>query len=665
MTPERWAQIRQIFDGAVERQAGDRAAYLRVVCARDEELRREVESLLASHDEAEFLNTPAVELQHVLGVLDDSSGEYPRIPRVGPYQLEKRIGRGGMGSVWLASRFDHEYERKVAVKMVKRGMDTSEILRRFKLERQVLASLDHPNIARLIDGGSTPDGLPYLVMEYVEGKPIDQYCESRQSPISDRLKLFRHVCAAVQYAHSTLVVHRDIKASNILVTAEGVPKLLDFGIAKLIRSEFSTLAAAETRPEMRPMTLDYASPEQVRGDSITTSTDVYSLGVLLYKLLTGKFPYGPESRSRLDLQKAICEMEPVRPSSVVLTDEQAAIPQATQQLAVTSETRDKARRRLKRKLAGDLDVIILKALRKEPARRYASVEQFSEDVRRYLEGRPVMARSDTFGYRAAKFIRRNAAVVTAMTAAVVLMLASTVGSIMSARRDEALLRDLERRELALEPSLISAYSRLGDLYGAGDADKARAEYRRAVETAQDFLLTHPNHIELRDDLAWALVKLGDLSEGEAPAAYREAVQQFEIALGADPHNVELQRGVVAATRKVGLTQVTAGDLLAALTSFSRALQVAESLPASPEARRTVAECNFEMGETLARNGAGEAGVAKLRKALATYRELVPGAQRVATDNTVASFENAIAKMAPQASPELREAMEAELQRWER
>lgn len=443
MTPERWAQIRQIFDGALERPDVDRAAYLRVVCARDDQLRREVESLLSSHESAgDFLDKPAA---HIAGAISgttrtlvSSSVELPEYPpgyRVGPYELQKCIGRGGMGSVWLATRFDSDFKKKVAIKLVKRGMDTQEILRRFRLERQVLAALTHPNIAALIDGGSTPDGLPYLVMEYVEGIRIDRYCETRMSAITERLKLFRDVCAAVQYAHGNLVVHRDLKAGNILVTAEGVPKLLDFGIAKLIRTEFDTLAAAETRPELRPMTLDYASPEQVRGEPITTATDVYSLGVLLYKLLTGKSPYGLAVKSDSALRKAICGQEPLKPSAIVLTDEKAIIPQATQKVDVSEEeTRDKARRRLKKKLAGDLDMIVLMALRKEPLRRYASVEQFSEDLRRYLEDRPVIARSDTFGYRAGRFISRNSMAIAAAVIVAVILFAATIFEQRSAAR---------------------------------------------------------------------------------------------------------------------------------------------------------------------------------------------------------------------------------------
>jgi serine/threonine protein kinase len=667
LTPERWAQIRQIFDGALERPQQDRAAYLRVLCARDDELRREVESLLSNYDGSEdFLSTPAAELSRALATLGETS-EFPLVPRVGPYQLERRIGRGGMGTVWLATRFDHEYEKKVAVKMVKRGMDTAEILRRFRVERQLLAGLDHTNIARLIDGGSTPEGLPYLVMEYVEGTPIDQYCENRKSTITERLKLFRDVCAAVQYAHQNLVVHRDIKAGNILVTPEGVPKLLDFGIAKLIHSDFSTLDAADTRPELRPMTVDYASPEQVRGDAITTATDVYSLGVLLYKLLTGKFPYGPDVKSRAALQQAICEKEPLRPSSVVLTDTKSAIPQATQKIEVANESRDKARRRLKHKLAGDLDMIILMALRKEPPRRYISVEQFSEDVRRYLEGRPVIARSDTFGYRTAKFLRRNTAGVVAVTAALILLLTSTVFSVNVARRDQRLLNDIERRETALEPALVRAYRQLGDVYSPTDSAGAAAQYRQAIVTALDVLDDHPDRLDVRDDLAWARLKLGDLSPSEATGLYSDALAQFEADAQAAPRDPERQQDVMVAARRLGLAQFKGRNLLAALASFSRALNVAEGLQdSSPQTRRTVAECNFEVGEVLAGNGAQAEAVVKLRKALDMYRGLAGSAGNAPLgDQSAASYEQAIKQTAASAPADLRQAIDIELEKFGR
>lgn len=675
MTPERWAQIRQTFEEVLERPQQDRAAYLRVACARDDELRREVESLLSSHEQSEdFLNAPAVELSHALASVEDLSGEHPQIPRAGPYRLERRLGRGGMGSVWLAARFDNEYEKKVAVKMVKRGMDTQEILRRFRMERQVLAGLDHPNIARLIDGGSTPDGLPYLVMEYVEGTPIDRYCESRKIAISVRLKLFRDVCAAVQYAHQNLVVHRDIKAGNILVTSGGVVKLLDFGIAKLIRSEFSTLAAAETRPELRPMTLDYASPEQVRGDVITTSTDVYSLGVLLYKLLTGKFPYGPGAKSREALQRAICEMEPLRPSSVVLSDSSSAVPQATQKLEVGEETRDKARKRLKKKLAGDLDMIILKALRKEPARRYASVEQFSEDIRRYLEGKPVIARGDTFGYRATKFLRRNAAAVTVTTVALALLLTGAILSVVSARRTQRLLADAQRREETMAPELVRAYDRLGDLSLSSDPARAAAEYRQAAATAREFLTVHPERADLRRDLAWAWMKLGDLSPGEASKFYTDALTQFEASSQAAPHDLSRQEDVIAAARKLGLAQFRSGDRPGALSSFTRALQFAEGLPAmeSPgggaahtDTKLLAAECNFDAGQVLMANGAQDAAGVKFRKSLDMYRELAGSAENTPVGSSSAAFESALQQIAVKAPPELRTQIETELSLWRR
>ena len=658
MTPERWAQVRQIFDGALERPEVDRAAYLRVVCARDDELRREVESLLSSHDSAgDFLERPAANLSGITQTLSISSVEVPEYPpgyRVGPYQLQKCIGRGGMGSVWLATRFDNEFKKQVAIKLVKRGMDTQEILRRFRLERQVLAGLTHPNIAALIDGGSTQDGLPYLVMEYVEGIRIDRYCEKHQSTITERLKLFRDVCAAVQYAHGNLVVHRDLKAGNILVTAEGVPKLLDFGIAKLMRTEFDTLAAAETRPDLRPMTLDYASPEQVRGEPITTATDVYSLGVLLYKILTGKSPYGAGANSDAALRKAICEMDPPKPSSVVLTDEKTVIPQATQKIDLAEEeTRDKARRRLKKKLAGDLDMIVLMALRKEPQRRYASVEQFSEDIRRYLEGRPVIARSDTFGYRAAKFVHRNVLAVAAAAACAIALAGLAISEQRSAARAARLESAAEERIKALEADSVRQQIELSNSYYALAESQSPAAaletYRTALASFRAFEKTHPGDAMTSAFIAHTAIKIAGLAPGEALALFTEASSRMEPLAKVHPSDY------YAASFGLGRIQFQRRDFLGALASFSRALQTAESL----SSRREVAESNFWVGTVLAQNGESEAAAAKLRKAFEIYRGLA-GVPERAPEDSPAGYRKALAELASQAPAELRQVIEAQL-----
>jgi len=579
-------------------------------------MRREVESLLASHDDASgFLAQPAADLGYTLHYSGEESGEYPAGFRAGPYQLEKRIGRGGMGSVWLASRGEGQ---KVAVKLVKRGMDTSEILRRFRMERQVLASLNHPNIARLIDGGSTPEGMPYLAMEYVEGTPIDQFCESRASAITDRLKLFRDVCAAVQYAHQNLVVHRDIKTGNILVTQAGVVKLLDFGIAKLLRTDLATLEMAQTRPELRPMTLDYASPEQVRGEAITTSTDVYSLGVLLYKLLTGTMPYGVSTRSPEAIRKAILETEPRRPSAVILTDSTHAIPQATQKIeVVTAETRALARKRLKKKLSGDLDTIILKALRKERQKRYLSVEQFSEDIRRYLEGRPVIARIDTPGYRFRKFVRRNLA---GVAAAIALVAALASSAIFFAYRERAEKRRFEDATVSLERQLL-----LADLE-IGSAERVRDGYKLATA----ILRAHPERDDARYDAAQAASKMGEMAADQSAAAkyYGEALAQLDVlARHADHGDAQVEKALGAVAAKLGAMELERGNLLAALSNFSRVLQIAEAAAAadganvSEETRLALAAANARVGEVLLRNGARNEGAAKLKKAMGIYREM--------------------------------------------
>ena len=618
MTPQRWAQIRQVFDGALERPAKDRAAYLRVLCARDEELRHEVESLLRSHEQSdEFLETPAAQLSQIVSQEDIS--EYPHGYRLGPYQFEHRIGRGGMGAVWLANRFDKEYKRQVAIKMVKRGMNSQEILRRFRTERQVLASLNHPNIARLIDGGSTPDGLPYLVMEYVEGTPIDQYCDHWKCTISERLQLFRDVCSAVHYAHQNLVVHRDIKTGNILVTPDGIPKLLDFGIAKLLGPEGSTLDLAQTRPEMRPMTLDYASPEQVRGEPITTATDVYSLGVLLYRLLTSKMPYGPNLRSQAAMQNAICEKEPIRPSAQILSDESTAVPDATQKLEAVSETRDKARKRLRKKLSGDLDNIILMALRKEPHRRYLSVGQFSEDIRRYLEGHPVMARLDTPGYRIAKFVRRHPESIGAAVLVGASLLTVAAISERSARLAVSARQTAERALQQTRHELIAAYTRAHD---------AKAAYA----TAQLEFHTTPGAPEARMDLAETSRALGDAAEAsgnhrEAVKFYRDALTQCEALALMNSKDAGAERDVMVAANALGAAQLNQGDLAGATSSYTRALQIAEGLAAlegSQLTSGTLAEeaaANRRVGELLLRSGAKDAAAEKLRKALKIYQQL--------------------------------------------
>src|SRR3954453_24262998 len=362
MRPERWQEVRELLDEALALPAAERSVYLDTICPQDPELRSEVESLLDSHEQAGsvFLNSPVAELKRALGEPGLSYGWIGR--RIGVYQIEAEIGHGGMGEVYRAVRADGQYKKEVAIKLVRGGHDTVAVLERFLNERQILASLDHPNIARLYDGGTTQEGLPFLVMEVIEGTPIDQYCEEHDLVLNDRLKLFTHVCAAVQFAHQRLVIHRDIKPSNILVTADGIPKLLDFGIAKMLDpSDDSETTMA------RPMTPEYASPEQVRGEPITTASDVYSLGVVLYQLLTARSPYRVVGNAPARLSQAITSTDPLRPSTAVIS----ALPagesnsvSATHSDPVLSD-REPTPARLRKRLSGDLDSILLMALRKE------------------------------------------------------------------------------------------------------------------------------------------------------------------------------------------------------------------------------------------------------------------------------------------------------------
>src|SRR5262249_7269418 len=408
MTFDNWDRVQELFLASADLLADDQQQFLDAACAGDNALRSEIESLLASDRKGSHLIQNAVECE-AYQILDSQAlaGQL-----LGPYRLLREIGRGGMGEVYLASR-EHPYRKDVAIKVVKRGMDTEDVLRRFRGERQILANLEHPYIARLIDGGATDDGRPFLAMEFVEGQPIDEYCEDRQLSVADRCRLFLKVCEAVSHAHRNLVIHRDLKPGNILITTDGNPKLLDFGVAKILDTEIAHNATAY--PGFgRPLSPDYASPEQVRGPANSTATDIYSLGVILHELLTGLRPHRITSADPGSLEKAICEAEIRQPSAAL-----AGVP---------------GKDRLRKQLQGDLDNIVRKATRKGPSRRYVSVDGFARAVQCYLDCRPVVARKDSLWYRAAKFARRRRFFLMAAAAVIASLLGGIVVSLSQARQ---------------------------------------------------------------------------------------------------------------------------------------------------------------------------------------------------------------------------------------
>jgi non-specific serine/threonine protein kinase/serine/threonine-protein kinase len=681
MTPERYQRIKQLFQATLEREPQERAAFLAEACAGDEQLRLEVESLLASYQQAEtFIESPAVAYAPDLLAKHQSESALGR--HIGPYRVIEEIGQGGMGTVYLAARADDEYRKLVAIKLVKRGMDTDFIIQRFRQERQILASLDHPHIARLLDGGTTEDGLPYFVMEYIEGQPIIDYCDSHQLPTSERLKLFRAVCAAVQYAHQNLVVHRDLKPSNILVTADGTPKLLDFGIAKLLNPELSDHTIDPTATAMRLMTPEYASPEQVRGEQITTATDVYSLGVVLYELLTGHRPYQVARCLPHEIARVICEQEPIRPSTAVARVEVATSSDGSPRPTITPEmvsrTRDGQPEKLRRRLAGDLDNMVLMAMRKEPERRYASASQLSEDIRRHLAGLPVTARKDTLGYRTGKFIKRHQVGVAAVALMVVSLIAGMVATIWQARvakaeraRAEKRFNDVRKlansylfemhdgieklpgstkmRELLvkraleyldslaseasgdalLQGELAAAYQKVGDIQGdpyspnLGNIAGALSSYRKAL-AIREALAPQSNHTEARRDLAAVYDRIGRIQlfkqdfQGALETA-RKALLLRESLSGGEPENPSLLFELGQGYELLSDVLNFSGDRAGALENERRAFQLDEKIaaqePGNLRYRNAAAVQHCRLGVLMAANGERKEGITTVRQAI--------------------------------------------------
>ncbi|HEY9426962.1 MAG TPA: protein kinase [Gemmatimonadaceae bacterium] len=565
-----------IFDSVVELDASERVTYLDHICRDDSTLRREVESLLESLD-----GTRTSELFPQLLPADAprtlATGE-----RIGPYTLAGEIGEGGMGVVYRALRED--VGTTVALKLVRHGrLASPEHLRRFLLERRVLGRLEHHNIARLLDAGVTDSGLPYLVMEYVDGEPIDRYCDAHRLTVGERLALFFDVCEAAHYAHRHLVVHRDLKPFNILVTREGVVKLLDFGIAALVE-DGGRSDARLTRSGIAMLTPEYAAPEQVKGEPVTTASDVYALGLLLFELLTGERPFRSEHRTTPELLRAICEEEP-RPPSEVVRRLAARTGNATEEsrIGAIAEARRTSPARLVRRLVGDLDTIVLEALRKEPERRYCSAHELRDDIGRHLSGMPVRARGDSLWYRSRKFVRRHEAVVTASALVVLALAAGATTTTVQARRADAARAEAEQR-----------YRDVRSLAGA------------LVTDVHDAISDLPGSLPVRAVLVRrALDHLDEL--------YRQASD-----------DAELRREIAAAYLELGLVQgnptsANLGDLAAARLSFERALSIAQSLvaedPSDHAARRTLALAHEKMSDALAWGGGVLEGVGHARDAL--------------------------------------------------
>ncbi len=637
MDPQRWRRLRDLVDQYRDRPAAERNDALRAACGDEVGLFQEVQSLLESAEGAESLLGGIVSR-----AVTDLVADHPEGRRVGPYRILREIGRGGMGTVYLAERVDGEFEQRVALKLIRPGFDTEHFLRRFRAERQILARLQHPHIARLLDGGVADDGQPYFALEYVEGEPIDRFCEAHALTVDERLALFLDACRAVMYAHASLVVHRDLKPAHVLVTADRQVRLLDFGIARVISDE-EPESPGLTQAGMRALTPEYASPEQVRGEPVGTATDVYSLGVILYELLTGTRPYEFGSRSPADVERVVCERQPDKPSTRVA----AAAPASLDGFARLTGRRGPGVRRLR----GDLDVICLKALQKDPARRYASVEAFAEDIHRNLTGLPVLARPDSVAYRLGKFVSRHRVGVAA--AAVAIVAFAGFGGYHTTRLE----RERDRAQLeAARAAQVATFVR--GLFEVSDPSESKGRTVTARELLDEGATRLERELEGQPEIRASMVRLiGDVyrslgSYDEARPLLTRALDEHRQLFGTD-HEEVAESAAALSTLLQDLGELAAAEPLA-----REALAIRRRIHRSPHEK--ISESLEQLAFLRETRGDVEEAAQLGREAVAMTRALFPADDPRVVD-AVADFAGFLRRQQrlEEAEPLLREALAAQ------
>jgi serine/threonine protein kinase/tetratricopeptide (TPR) repeat protein len=652
MSGERWQEIERLFNVALDLDGPDRERFLDRACIGEPALRAHVEALLRNDEAIEhdsFLRTPALGERFLVPPPDELvSSSQATVERVGKYRIRRWLAEGGMGAVYLAERDDGAFEQTVAVKLLNTRFPSSRLVRRFQRERQTLANLNHPNIARLLDGGVTSDGAPYLVMEYVDGLPIDAHCRRHRLTIRQRLSLFLRVCDAVQYAHQNLIVHRDLKPTNILVTDAGIPKLVDFGIAKVLETNPQGGAARPLTGTMPIHTPEYASPEQLSHKPITTATDVYSLGVILYELLAGVRPYQVNSRSPAEVERVVSDENRTRPSTAVRQsrpnddgDSSAHVQREVADPAILADAK-----RWRRQLRGDLDNIVLTALRSEPARRYTTAARFADDIRCYLRGRPVTARRETIAYQLGKFISRNRILVGAAAIVLFLLVAGLITTIglahhatmernaaLTAQAAEAAQRlraqeaEREAATEAIGAQTVSSF--LVDLFAAADPYDgaavdltARELVRRGARRVETELVGQPGQqAVILNALGKVHVNLG---------LYREAEGLFQRALERQRMSCKEPRVREAEILAwLGSVRTQLGRHDAARTALEEAMAVHDRLDGAYDDTR--AQILENMGALETQVGAYGDARDHLEQALGMYRDGPKGDDRAVSD----------------------------------